>query len=469
MQTNSARQLQVSDVGNHVEPSGAAVAWVKQLFRERLGGNFTLNLVGGRQWTLSCQGRDGVMNLPLMAQFWQLADNAAMPFTSVSLPESEWKVPCGNPLPMPGGEGELEPVGVFQSSESGSVLNYDIPGLAYWMMTRVEERVSNVRDSHGRFPAEESHAFKHGYLERPVVDEWMDILRQACARVWPGCQLKRTSFSMELSHDVDRHSRYFDKTLWGLLRAIAGDVVKRRKFGAIPVGLLAFLGKQGELHKYDIYNTYDWIMDQSEAQGLKSTFHFIAGVSDPGHDALYTMDSQSIRKLFRQIHERGHEIGLHPSYASREDPEVIVAEAANLRRACHLEGIDLGRLKSRMHYLRWSFAALDALVDAGVSCDNTLTYAGHAGFRCGTCFDYQAFDVVAQRALLLRIHPLVAMECSVISKQYMGLGTRDLALQKFLQLKDACRAVDGCFSLLWHNSELYSARKRKLYKAVLNG
>ncbi len=65
-----------------------------------------------------------------------------------------------------------------------------------------------------------------------------------------------------------------------------------------------------------------------------------------------------------------------------------------------------------------------------MSYDSTLGYADHAGFRCGTCFEYPAFDPVADKQLNLRIRPLIAMECSVTADRYMGLGTGSDAFNK---------------------------------------
>lgn len=69
--------------------------------------------------------------------------------------------------------------------------------------------------------------------------------------------------------------------------------------------------------------------------------------------------------------------------------------------------------------------------------------------------------------LNVRVRPLIAMECTVMAPRYMGLGTGDAAHAKFSQLKDACCAVDGCFTLLWHNSQFETEAERGLYEAVL--
>ena len=169
-----------------------------------------------------------------------------------------------------------------------------------------------------------------------------------------------------------------------------------------------------------------------------------------------------------RIHARGHEIGLHPSYGSYQKPEVIRAEAGRLRRIAREEGIEQPEWGGRMHYLRWEQpTTLRAWADAGMTYDSTLGYADRPGFRCGTCFEYPAFDPVAGQALPLGVRPLVAMECTVMAPRYMGLGAADAALAKFVQLKNACQAVGGCFTLLWHNSQLDSAAERALYEAVL--
>ena len=121
-----------------------------------------------------------------------------------------------------------------------------------------------------------------------------------------------------------------------------------------------------------------------------------------------------------------------------------------------------------MHVLRWKHPlTLYGWENAGMNYDSTLGYADHAGFRCGTCIDYPAFDPIADCQLNLIIRPLIAMDVTVISKRYMGLGHGVNAYNKFNQLKDACRAVNGSFTLLWHNDKLITKQARELYSSLL--
>ena len=53
------------------------------------------------------------------------------------------------------------------------------------MLSRYEEAVLLDRDDHDRFPATASIAYKTGFLDRPIIDEYVEILWVAMKRVWP--------------------------------------------------------------------------------------------------------------------------------------------------------------------------------------------------------------------------------------------------------------------------------------------
>ena len=121
-----------------------------------------------------------------------------------------------------------------------------------------------------------------------------------------------------------------------------------------------------------------------------------------------------------------------------------------------------------MHYLRWETpTTLHGWEQAGMTYDSTLSYADHAGFRCGTCHEYPAFDPVARRPLALRTRPLIAMDCTVMASRYMGLGTSEAAYDAFAKLRRACERVNGNFTLLWHHTQVVTSQERELYQAVI--
>jgi hypothetical protein len=105
--------------------------------------------------------------------------------------------------------------------------------------------------------------------------------------------------------------------------------------------------------------------------------------------------------------------------------------------------------------------------DNGLKYDSTLGFADHAGFRCGTCYEYPVYDLENRRVLPLRERPLIAMDASVIDERYMGLGPTEAAVDYLLELKRHCQRFDGDYVLLWHNQRFTDPREREIYRTVI--
>jgi hypothetical protein len=343
-------------------------------------------------------------------------------------------------------------------------LGVDVFGSAFFMLTRLEEAVRPERDDHSRFPAEASLAVAEDFLERPIVHEYAELLWAALRACWPRLERPRRAWRRLPSHDVDQPFSPRASAL-GVGRSLAGDLVKRRD-PRLAGDRLRWearrgLGRAGP----DPYDTFDLLMDASERAGTRSAFYFMAGVTDPRHDGSYSLRDPRIAALLRRIHARGHEIGLHPSYASHHSSEVVASELATLREACAAVGVEQETWGGRQHFLRWENPTTwQAWEEAGLDYDSTLGFAARAGFRTGACVEYPAFNVRTGRRLALRERPLVAMEVSLF--EYARL-THAEAEDLLSRLRDRCRAVGGDFTLLWHNSSLLSRRDRALYARLM--
>jgi hypothetical protein len=448
-----------------VDYSLATLTWLQVILKERFGHEFTIKSDALGSLILSFANTERCITFTSDPTTFNRADSN-LPYTNWDAASEGWKSVLGSPLPAPGIASLSIPM--ITATDKGMHVTYDILGLTYWMLSRQEEVGRADLDEHGRFPAKSSHAYKHGYLERPVVDEWLHILGQVIQQTWPGIELKQHSFNMRVSHDVDEPSRYGFSRVSGLVRAMAGDVIKSRNFKNAMLAPWVRINSRTQLHKADPANTFEWIMNVSEQHGLKSAFYFIFGHTDP-RDGDYYLEHPAIRHLMRRIHQRGHEIGLHPSYGTYQKPQLIRQEADRMRKICAEEGIVQIEWGGRMHYLRWEQpTTLRAWADAGMAYDSTLGYADRPGFRCGTCFEYPAFDSMKNQAINLRIRPLVAMDCTVMASCYLDLGVTEAARSKFAELQYSCRAVGGSFTLLWHNSLLYSPNLRRLYLSLFS-
>jgi hypothetical protein len=449
----------------HARYSSAISQWLETILFERFGHRFALSQDQGFTHVALAGSPVTIRIVSDPTTFSQAKSD--LPCSRWDGAAEGWHLPLAQSLPTPG-MAQL-PVPLIKKDSTGYTIGYDMMGLAYWMLSRQEEVGRTDLDEHGRFAATSSHAYIHNYLSRPIVDEWLHVLGQVINRLWPHLQLPEHRFSVRVSHDVDCASHYGSSSLKRLLRSMLGDVVKRGQFcqAAKAPGIWYRSGER--LDADDPANTFDWIMDVSERHGLTSAFYFICGRTNPSLDAQYNPEDAPIRDLMRRIHARGHEIGLHPSYNTYLSPNAIVSEAKRLKRICQEESIEQAAWGGRMHYLRWNNPiTLHGWEQAGMAYDSSLSYADAAGFRCGTCYEYPAFDPVAGKALNVRIRPLIAMESTVMARRYMNLGSGDAALDKFMQLADACRAVQGTFTLLWHNTLLEGPQERSLYTNLLS-
>jgi len=352
----------------------------------------------------------------------------------------------------------------FTQKEKVIQLGLDVAGSVFFMLTRYEEAVLSFRDRHGRFPAEASLAYREDFLDRPIVDEYLEILWACMKRLWPGLKRKEWSYQVYLSHDIDHPLGVVNKSWLQVVKNIGGDLIRRKD---VDLAFRRFKAKLTRDYSIDPFNTFSFIMDLSEQYGLKSSFYFKTGFSNEQFDESYSLNSPWMEKLLRNIYERGHEIGLHTSYDAYNDPNRTRSEFEALLRVADKLNVVQRQWGGRQHYLRWENPVTWQIwEDAGLDYDSTLGFADHVGFRCGTCRDFPVFNLKTREPLRLRERPLIAMDTTLLVPQYMALRPEQ-AIEWIERLSSTCRRFAGTFSLLWHNTNLVQAWQRRLYLKIL--
>jgi hypothetical protein len=369
-----------------------------------------------------------------------------LPASQVAPPGA--KLPNDDPLPVlfwaEGYEHGDRPLASLRAD--GSIVFYvDIIATTFFMLSRWEETIVATRDQHGRFPGTASVAYRQGFLDRPIVDEYALILRQWLRILLPSWEPERRSFSVKLSHDVDR-IRYFARGYTAIL-TLGGDLVKRRDPARAWQTILGVVLPE----KDPFYAGIHFLAQLSQQCGLgDDAFYFMATGPEP-QESDYDLRSPLVERCIKTLQDQGFEIGLHAGYHTFNDLARLRAEKARLE-----DVIKQAHIGGRQHFLRFQ-APLTwrHWEQAGLAYDSTVTYADQEGFRCGTCHPFRPFDVELNRELGLWERPLIVMEGTLAT--YRGL-TCGQGKERILELARRCKQVEGTFSLLWHNSSLSGRR-----------
>lgn len=343
----------------------------------------------------------------------------------------------------------------------------DIFASCFFMLTRWEEYVIKARDIHDRFPAAESFADKHGFLDRPIVNEYLVMLKSMLLYLDSTLSLKHHIYKTDVSCDIDSPFDCTVKNIGSVLRACTGDLIKRKSITQFVKRFRRYWANKRCDYRFDENYTFEWYMDVCETMDLKASFYFIPDNHEK-NNGCYSLKDLNIQKLIILINARGHELGVHSSYQTYKDPDKMQRQKdlfVHTLKELHIYQELRG---NRQHYLRFDAAQTPTfLEDAGFEYDSTGGYADKAGFRYGVCYEFSMFDFINQRPLHIKQRPLILMECSIIDEKYMGLGYTQKALDMMNQLKRHCIKYDGIFSLLWHNSHLKSNEDRAFFQSLL--
>ena len=315
----------------------------------------------------------------------------------------------------------------------------DIFASIFFMIRRWEEYVNLNRDDHNRFPATESVAYKNGFLDRAVVNEYVEMLWNMLLHL--GCVQNRSNKNCQvcLTHDIDK--LYFWKNWQQVARVTIGDILKRKSFKLATERITEYsLIKRNKIN--DSFDTFDWLMDKSEVIGVKSRFYFMSGgVTE--YDNWYKIDEPKCLELVNKINKRGHIIGIHHSYNAYNNSKQFKKEKDLLEQTLEQEITE-----GRGHYLRFEVPETwQIMEDANMEIDSTCGYADRIGFRCGTGEEFSVFNILTREKLKLKERPVILMDFSLFGYQKFDWSEIKNIVRKLIKNKNA-------ITILWHNSQI---------------
>ncbi len=319
------------------------------------------------------------------------------------------------------------------------ICGIDIFASCFFMLSRWEEKVIKQKDKHYRFLCNLSLAQKNNFHLRPVVNEYLVFFQNILIYLGYNKPFKKQKFNIIPTHDVDFLYRY-DNFLKGI-KIAGGDILKRYDFKlALKTIKETVKSKQNKIK--DPYDTFDFLMDVSEKNNLKSEFYFIAGKKSET-DVRYNFLTDKTKKIINNIRRRGHIIGIHGGYSSFNNNNQLKTEIERFKSF----GIEVK--SGRQHFLRFENPLTWQIWERNkLKFDSTIGYTNSGGFRAGTCFEYPVFDIENRKQLNLIERPLIFME-TVSRKKYPH---KNNFINHFYYLKNITKKYKGNFVFLWHNS-----------------
>lgn len=235
---------------------------------------------------------------------------------------------------------------------------------------------------------------------------------------------------VSLSHDVDRTQKTY-QYLTHTLRALRkGDM---RKAGY-------HLGSWNE--RKQVYWNFEDIMEIEDRFGARSTFFFLLE-SYPLHWlktkswklalGRYDIHEKRIQDIIQKLDSNGWEIGLHGSYASYNNLELLKKEKETLEAVVghSIKGI-------RQHYLNWNDKTWQLQKQAGFQYDTTWGFTRKIGYRENKIKPFAPFN-----------DHFMVFPMAIMDSCYMNTPDRLRELHKLIQMT---RDNDAILVINWHNN-----------------
>lgn len=324
---------------------------------------------------------------------------------------------------------------IFTRAGDQWIINLDIIGSAFFLLSGWQDFHSSVRNRKGNFPYTASVQCQLDIIHIPVVNYYFDILKTVIEEAYE-IHIKpfrwgESDFATFLSHDIDTC-----ETAW-----MQGGyhAARHLNFGS----LFSLLWKK--IRGKDAWFNFDEILEMEKEFHATSTFYFIGrkGKSQGIKNADYKVTKPKFQKVFGSIMRAGSEVGLHGSAGTHQN-EVRFKE--------DLERFPAVVKSNRFHFLLYDPVKSTEILDhSALLYDSSIGFPEAYGFRSSFCFPYHPYDIRNDQPFGYYEIPLMLMDGTL--QRHLPLNPKE-SIKCTKQLIDEVKQFGGCLSILWHNTHL---------------
>ena len=342
----------------------------------------------------------------------------------------------------------------FFSTGEKSALPFDIFAASFYLLSRYEEYLPHVKDEYGRFTAKESLAYKHQFLDQPVVDIWAYKFKAILEQRFENFTFPKRNYTIQPVIDVPM-AYYFKQK--GLMRTIGGacNDLFRLKLKQFYNRFLVLFG-----FKRDPYDTFKWIINKQKQCKLKFMVFFLIGDYST-YDKNINVNKKKFVSLIKSVADYS-KVGLKASYFSLSDISILKKEKKKMEFITNYE----------LEATRNSFSKINLpesyrnLIELEVKNDFTMGYLNYLGFRAGTCTPFLFYDLDYETRTPLLINSFHCIDYALLKHQ-----SQLDKVQKLQRLINSVKRVNGTFTPVFHNYTFGNDERwngfKKLFTQVL--
>ena len=271
---------------------------------------------------------------------------------------------------------------------SDEAVPFDIFSATFYLVSRYEEYLPHIKDHYNRFTAKESLAYKHHFLDRPLVNLWIKECQKIIENKHNDFVFPNQTFTYTSTIDVDNAFYFLEK---GLVRTAASFIkaILQNDKDHLHFRKNVLMGKQA-----DPYDTFEYQLKINQQFDV-DVIYFILLADYGTNDKNCSVHSRKFQLLIKHLSDYSR-VGIHPSFSSNSNIDTLQMEVKRLERIIN-EEVKL----SRQHFLKLDIPkTYRNLIELSIEHDYTMGYASHTGFRASICTPY-FFTTWNRRQLLI--------------------------------------------------------------------
>ena len=331
---------------------------------------------------------------------------------------------------------------------------FDILAASFYLLSRYEEYLPYNKDEYGRYAHTNSIAFKEHFLRLPLVNIWLQGLKDALKLKFPSLVFKRRNFKYLPSYDIDIAYSYAEK---GFLRNMGGFVkaIQKNKWGLVKERWNVLRNRQK-----DPFDSYEWLDALHLYCKVKPIYFFLVAQILQGYDRNIPTSSKALQELITYL-SYVYKIGVHPSWQSSVNTQnkILKEEKEWLEVIVEKE-----IFHSRQHYIKFTLPeGFRRLIECGITRDYSMGYGSINGFRASVASSFYWFDLEKNEATTLLLFPFCFMDANAFYEQKLS---PQKAYEELIYYYNTVKKLNGLLITIWHNNFLGTDKEFSGWKEI---